>query len=178
MRSNSSCGICTSASIRIRLVADRVALIDPALLGRIAAVPVRTDRVVAGHDIYPVSVQLHGERPDPLTIDERVDAYEAEARRWHARYARPFWVSETSNLGLPVADGPRWLAALVGALDRMDRDGLPVRGICWYSRGDQYDWHTALTRPVGEVTEVGLFDATRRPRPVADAYAALAGARA
>jgi len=160
------------------LVADRVALIDPALLGRIAAVPVRTDRVVAGHDIYPVSVQLHGERPDPLTIDERVDAYEAEARRWHARYARPFWVSETSNLGLPVADGPRWLAALVGALDRMDRDGLPVRGICWYSRGDQYDWHTALTRPVGEVTEVGLFDATRRPRPVADAYAALAGARA
>jgi len=31
-----------------------------------------------------------------------------------------------------------------------------------------------LARPVGEVTEVGLYDASRRPRPVAQAYAALA----
>jgi beta-glucosidase/6-phospho-beta-glucosidase/beta-galactosidase len=158
-------------------VADRVTTIEPSVLRRIDAVPLRTDRVVAGHDLYPVSVQLHGARDDPLTIDERVAAYEDEARRWHARYGRAFWVSETSNLGLPVADGPRWLDALVAALDGLAADGLPVRGICWYSRGDQYDWHTALTRPVGEVTEVGLFDADRRPRPVADLYAALARAR-
>jgi hypothetical protein len=159
------------------LVADRMALVEPALLDRIAAVPLRTDRVVAGHDFYPVSVQLHGTRDEPLTVDERVTAYEAEARRWHARYGRAFWVAETSNLSLPVADGPLWLDALVAALDRMVVDGLPVRGICWYSRGDQFDWDSALTRPVGEVTEVGLFDADRRSRPVADAYAALARAR-
>jgi hypothetical protein len=51
--------------------------------------------------------------------------------------------------------------------------GLPVRGLCWYSRGDQYDWDTALSQPVGRVTEVGLFDAERRPRDVASAFAAL-----
>ena len=34
-----------------------------------------------------------------------------------------------------------------------------------------------LTRPVGEVTEVGLFDVDRRPRPVAAAFAALAADR-
>jgi hypothetical protein len=156
------------------LVEGHFGLIDAALLRRLEAVPIRTERVVAGHDLYPVSVQLHGSRDAPLTIAERVGAYVDEARRWHARYGRAFWVAETSNLGLPVDDGPRWLDALTGALDRLRDDGLPVRGICWYSRGDQFDWHTALTRPVGEVTEVGLFDAARRPRPVAAAYADLA----
>jgi hypothetical protein len=122
-------------------------------------------------------VHVHGVRADPLTVAERVAAYDAEARRWHARYGRPFWVAETSNLGLAVEDGPRWLDAVVAALDALRADGLPARGICWYSRGDQYDWHTMLTRPVGEVTEVGLFDAERRPRPVAGAYARLARSR-
>ena len=68
---------------------------------------------------------------------------------------------------------------LVGGGGRRGRPGvaargLPVRGICWYSRGDQYDWDTALTVPIGTVTEVGLFDAQRHPRPVAQHYAALA----
>jgi len=62
-------------------------------------------------------------------------------------------------------------------LDRLTAAGRPVRGVCWYSRGDQYDWDTALVEPVGKVTEVGLFDAARRPRPVADAYARLAAER-
>jgi hypothetical protein len=143
------------------------------VLDRIATRTVGHERVVAGHDMYPVSVSVHGTRPEPLTIEERVAAYDVEARRWHARYGRAFWVAETSNLGLTVEDGPRWLDALLGVLDSMRADGLPVRGVCWYSRGDQYDWHTMLTRPVGEVTEVGLFDAHRRPRPVAERFAAL-----
>jgi beta-glucosidase/6-phospho-beta-glucosidase/beta-galactosidase len=156
------------------LVAGLLDAVDGSILDRVAALPVGTERVVAGHDMYPVSVHVHGDRTEPLTIDERVGAYDTEARRWHERYGRPFWVAETSNLGLAVDDGPRWLDALVGVLDAMASDGLPVRGICWYSRGDQYDWHTMLTNPVGEVTEVGLFDAERRPRAVAAAYAALA----
>jgi hypothetical protein len=144
------------------------------ILDRIDASAVATDRVVAGHDFYPVSVHVHGDPTRDLTIEERVAAYEAEARRWHARYRRPFWVAETSNLGLDVDDGVAWLTTLSATLDRMRSDGLPVRGVCWYSRGDQYDWHTMLTRPVGEVTRVGLFDDQRRARPVAEAYAALA----
>jgi hypothetical protein len=149
-------------------------LIEATVLDRIRAIPAGTDRVVAGHDFYPVSVTVHGDPSRRLTIDELVAAYEAEARVWHARYDRHFWVAETSNLGLDVDEGVTWLTALTAALDRLRADGLPVRGICWYSRGDQYDWHTMLTRPVGEITKVGLFDDRRRPRPVAEAYSALA----
>ncbi|MFN8024719.1 MAG: family 1 glycosylhydrolase [Acidimicrobiales bacterium] len=159
-------------------VADAVGLIDTGVLARIHELAGRHPRVVAGHDMYPVSVKVHGGRSVPLTIDDRVDAYEREARAWYERYQQPFWVAETSNLGLAVDDGPTWLARLTAAIDRMRADGLPVHGICWYSRGDQYDWHTMLTRPVLEVTEVGLFDVDRRPRAVAAAYAALAAARA
>lgn len=155
-------------------VADVFDVVDADVLDRIAALGGPVERVVAGHDVYPVSVTVHGDRPEPLTIEDRVDAYEREARAWHARYGRPFWVAETSNLGLAVEDGAVWLDRLVGCLDRLRADGLPGRGLCWYSRGDQYDWHTMLTRPIGEVTEVGLFDADRSPRPVAAAYAALA----
>jgi hypothetical protein len=148
--------------------------VDRDVLDRIAAHPVGADRVIAGHDFYPVSVHVHGTRPERLTVDERVAAYDQEARRWHRRYGRPFWVAETSNLGLPASDGTAWLAALVRTLENLQFDGLPARGLCWYSRGDQYDWHSMLTRPVGEVTEVGLFDAQRSPRPVARAFAELA----
>lgn len=152
-------------------------VVDGATLDRIGdlvgTVPV--DRIVAGHDIYPVSVTAHGRRAErPVTIADRVAAYDATARAWYDRYRVPFWVSETSNLSLPVDDGIAWLGALVGTLDALRTDGLPVHGICWYSRGDQFDWDTALTVPVGAITEVGLFDAARNPRPVAAAYADLA----
>jgi hypothetical protein len=157
-------------------VAD-VDRVDPAILGRIETLAGPVERVVAGHDFYPVSVTVHGERSDPLTIEERVAAYVREATAWYERYRRPFWVAETSNLGLRVDDGPIWLAQLVAALDLLRADGLPARGLCWYSRGDQVDWQTMLTRPVGDITEVGLFDAQRRARPVAADFARLATER-
>ena len=92
-----------------------------------ASIPV--DRVVAGHDIYPVSVAAHGSRAErPLTITDRIEAYDREARRWHERYHRPFWVSETSNLGLPVSDGPAWLEALVAELDQLHADACRCAG--------------------------------------------------
>ncbi|MGZ6997953.1 MAG: family 1 glycosylhydrolase [Acidimicrobiia bacterium] len=158
-------------------VADVVEVVDESVLSRIGALAGVADRVVAGHDFYPVSVQVHGSRDEPLTIDERLAGYEREARAWFDRYRRPFWVAETSNLGLAVDEGTRWLEGLVAVLDRLRLDGLPAHGLCWYSRGDQYDWHTMLTRPVGEVTEVGLFDAERVARPVAAAISRLAADR-
>lgn len=152
------------------VVADSIQSRIEALVG---VVP--PDRIIAGHDIYPVSVTAHGRRAGrPLSIADRVRAYEDEATAWHERYQVPFWVSETSNLGLPVDQGSEWLAALTASLDTLAASGLPVRGICWYSRGDQYDWDTALMSPIGTVTEVGLFDAQRHPRPVAQHYATLA----
>lgn len=152
-------------------------VVSESVLGRLADLAPGTpaDRVVAGHDIYPVSIATHGTRSErPVTIADRVDAYETEARDWYERYQRPFWVAETSNLGLPVDDGVAWLSALTDGIDRLIAAGLPARGICWYSRGDQYDWDSALTLPVGRVTEVGLFDAARRARSVAASYTTLA----
>jgi hypothetical protein len=60
----------------------------------------------------------------------------------------------------------------------MRGEGLPVRGLCWYSRGDQYDWDSGLTVPVGKVTEVGLFTADRRSRAVANLMRKLATSHA
>lgn len=122
-----------------------------------------------------MSVTPHGTRSHrQLSITDRVAAYKAEAVAWFERYQVPFWVSETSNLGLPVVEGSEWLGALTTSLVTLRDGGLPVRGICWYSRGDQYDWDTALTVPVGSITEVGLLDAHRNARPVAQRYALLA----
>jgi hypothetical protein len=155
------------------VVADAVLTRIDDLVGVVPA-----DRIVAGHDFYPVSVTAHGTRAGrPVTVAERVGAYEREAAEWHDRYGTAFWVAETSNLGLPVDQGVEWLDELVAGLDRLSAVGLPVRGVCWYSRGDQFDWHTALARPVGEVTEVGLFDVARQARPVAGAFAELARSR-
>ncbi len=122
------------------------------------------DGVVAGHDYYPVSVPADGR------------SYAALARDFHRRYGVPFMVAETSNLGLEPEEGPAWLEALYAEGMALRDEGLPFVGICWYSRGDQHDWHTTLTRPVLEVTPVGLFDIERRPRPAAAAFRRLAGA--
>ena len=152
-------------------------VVDPAVLDRLGELAgvVPRDRIVAGHDIYPVSVTAHGARAQrPVTIADRVTAYESTAAEWFKRYQVPFWVSETSNLSLPVEQGGEWLDALTAGLTRLTAQGLPVRGICWYSRGDQFDWDSALTVPVGAVTSVGLFDAQRVARPVARAYGELA----
>jgi hypothetical protein len=109
-----------------------------------------------------------------LTGHDRIAAWEAVARCFAERYDVPIWVAETSNLGLAVEDGPVWLTELAAACGRLRTSGVDVRGICWYSRGDQLDWDRALVPPAGEVTTVGLFDLERRPRPVADTFAALA----
>ncbi len=130
-----------------------------------------TEHLIAGHDVYPTSVYVVGDDRASLTIADRLDAYVAEARRWYERYRVPFWVAETSNLSLPVADQSVWLDAMVEGLEGLRADGVPVRGLCWYSRGDQYDWQTLLMEPTGAVTEVGLFDAERRARPVAARWA-------
>lgn len=150
--------------------------IDARQLARIDALAVRDGHhVIAGHDVYPAALKRHGVSdpalPDPHTV---AATYDDEARRWHARYGLDHWIAETSNLGYgPEAQVP-WLDAIAGVVDALQADGIPHRGLCWYSRGDQFDWHTALTVPIGEITPVGLFTQDRVARPSAAAFAALA----
>lgn len=72
------------------------ARVPDALRSRIDELATNTN-VVMGHDLYPVSVM-----GEDLTIGTRLDAYERWATEWHVRYRTPFWVAETSNLGLDV----------------------------------------------------------------------------
>ena len=127
-----------------------------------------THQTIAGHDFYPTSIRTTRGEPLDWSIDDRVGFGIAELRVWHARYGVPFWISETSNLSLPVSEQQHWLTALSAGLGRLLDDDVPVRGLCWYSRGDQFDWGTALANPTGAVTEVGLFDVHRNRRAVAD----------
>ena len=147
--------------------------VDIALLERIRSLAV-TDRVIAGLDFYPTSVLPVGGASPEWSINERVAFAATEFRRWYERYDVPFWVAETSNLSLGVDDQIPWLLSLTHELRGLRHDGLPVRGLCWYSRGDQFDWQTELVNPKGAVTEVGLFDVRRWPRPVAATFARLA----
>jgi hypothetical protein len=142
-------------------IAGAVDRLDDELRSRLRALAFR-DGVIAGHDYYPVSVPADGR------------SYAALAREFHGRYGVPFMVAETSNLGLEPEEGPAWLEQLYAEGMALRAEGLPFVGICWYSRGDQHDWHTTLTRPVLEVTPVGLFDLERRPRPAASTFRRLA----
>ena len=147
--------------------------VDDRILERIHSLTVR-DQLVAGLDIYPISVMnVGGDRPD-WSVDDLIELSVAEIESWHRRYEQPFWIAETSNLTLPLDQQIPWLDAFANGLARLRHDGRPARGLCWYSRGDQFDWQTALTEPVGAVTEVGLFDNARRPRPVAARFTELA----
>jgi hypothetical protein len=146
--------------------------VDDAVLERIAALAV-DDGLIAGHDLYPVSVRT-APGADPA-VEELVAIGRDELALWHDRYDVPFWIAETSNLGLHLDEQITWLDTLTGACRSLRDEGRPVRGLCWYSRGDQFDWQTMLTEPTGAVTEVGLFDTERRPRAVAARFAELAG---
>ena len=148
--------------------------VDDAVRARIADLAIR-DGLIAGHDFYPSSVRSVTTPPE-WDVDELVAIGSAELTLWHDRYQQPFWISETSNLSLPLADQARWLTTLTAELASLRRRGLPVRGLCWYSRGDQFDWDTLLVDPTGSVTEVGLFDTDRVRRPLADIFGRLAAA--
>ena len=104
--------------------------------------------MVAGHDFYPISIADPPGEPGPSRA-VRLDAYRRWATRWWERYRVDFWVAETSNLGLAVAEQTAWLDEFLAGLDAMRADGLPVRGLCWYSRGDQFDWQTGLVEMLG-----------------------------
>ena len=47
---------------------------------------------------------------------------------------------------------------------------MPLVGFTWYGLTDQADWNIALSRPLGNVNPVGLFDLNRDVRPVGLSY--------
>ena len=69
-----------------------------------------------------------------------------------------------------AAEAPAWLWRQWHNVQLIRESGVPVIGFTWYSLQDQVDWDIGLSRSIGNVNPVGLFDLNRDPRPVAEAY--------
>ncbi len=93
------------------------------------------------------------------------------ASQYHERYGHRMMHTETNRMD--ARDGPRWLLRQWHNVDLFRRSGAPVVGFTWYSLIDQIDWDIGLSRAVGTVNPVGLFDLNRDPRPVGLAYRRL-----
>jgi hypothetical protein len=66
-----------------------------------------------------------------------------------------------------------WLWRQWHNVELIRKAGVPVVGFTWYSLTDQIDWDIAISRPIGNVTPVGLFDLNRDVRGVGLAYKQL-----
>jgi len=88
--------------------------------------------------------------------------------QYYKRYRRPVMHTETNTTDAEQA--PNWLWRQWHNVQLIRQNGVPVIGFTWYSLQDQVDWNIGLSKALGNVFPVGLFDLNRDPRPVAQAY--------
>jgi hypothetical protein len=109
-----------------------------------------------------------------INSDERPEAlgelfgWYVITRQYYDRYRRPLMHTETNCQD--AAEAPAWLWRQWHNVRLMRSSGIPVLGFTWYSLVDQVDWDIGLSKPLGNVNPVGLFDLNRDARPVAQAY--------
>ena len=124
-------------------------------------------RAILGLDYYEWNEKL-------INSDGRIEGL-GELFGWYVitmqyfkRYRRLIMHTETNT---PDADeAPNWLWRQWHNVRLIREDGVPVVGFTWYSLLDQIDWNIGLSKPLGNVFPVGLYDLNRDPRPVALAY--------
>lgn len=128
------------------------------------------ERIVMGNDFYERNEQIvvpgGGFKPA-----NEVFGWAVITRQYYERYRRPVMHTETNVLDAEHA--PRWLWKEFFNVRYLREQGVPVLGFTWYSLIDQVDWDSALTKDLGMVNPLGLYDLQRRPRPVAAAYREL-----
>lgn len=132
------------------------------------------DGAIVGHDYYSGN-EHEVFAPGRSRVRRPLDGYASLARELHARLGLPFFLAETNR---ETDEALGWLAGVWNDALALRADGLPIRGVCWYSLTDQVDWDTALAEVNGRVNPLGLVDLERRLRPVGIAYGALAEAAA
>ncbi|HEX6125366.1 MAG TPA: family 1 glycosylhydrolase [Pyrinomonadaceae bacterium] len=88
--------------------------------------------------------------------------------QYYKRYRRLIMHTETNTAD--AEEAPNWLWRQWHNVRLIRQDGVPVVGFTWYSLLDQIDWNIGLSKPLGNVFPVGLYDLNRDPRPVALAY--------
>jgi hypothetical protein len=108
---------------------------------------------------------------DSIASAEDVLGWYHITKAYYDRYHKPVMHTETNVFDADEA--PTWLWKQWINVLRMRADGVPVLGFTWYSLIDQVDWDAELTEKRGHVNPCGLYDLSRKPRPVASAYRAL-----
>jgi beta-glucosidase/6-phospho-beta-glucosidase/beta-galactosidase len=125
------------------------------------------ERSILGVDYYEWNEKLINSDGRPEMLGELFGWY-VITQQYYQRYKRPVMHTETNT---PDAEeAPNWLLRQWHNVELIRRDGVPVVGFTWYSLQDQVDWDIGLTRALGNVFPVGLFDLNREPRSVAQAY--------
>ncbi|HET7028069.1 MAG TPA: hypothetical protein VFI28_10310 [Candidatus Limnocylindrales bacterium] len=125
---------------------------------------------IVGHDYYAGNEHVLF-APGRSHVREPLEGYASVARDYHARLGLPFFLAETNR---ESGHAVEWLGAVWNDVLALRAEGLPIRGVCWYSLTDQVDWDTALAEANGRVNSLGLVDLDRRLRPVGRAYRELA----
>jgi beta-glucosidase/6-phospho-beta-glucosidase/beta-galactosidase len=125
------------------------------------------DRCVLGIDYYEWNEKLINSEHHAETLGELFGWY-VITKQYYDRYRRPLMHTETNCQD--AKEAPAWLWRQWHNVQLMRRSGIPVIGFTWYSLVDQVDWNIGLSRSMGNVNPVGLFDLNRDPRPVAQAY--------
>jgi beta-glucosidase/6-phospho-beta-glucosidase/beta-galactosidase len=125
------------------------------------------EHAVLGVDYYQWNEKLINSDGRPEALGELFGWYVITSQ-YHERYRRPVMHTETNCTD--AAEAPAWLWRQWHNVQLIRHSGVPVTGFTWYSLQDQVDWDIGLSRAIGNVNPVGLFDLNRDPRPVAEAY--------
>ena len=124
-------------------------------------------RAILGLDYYEWNEKLINSDGNIEGLGELFGWY-VITMQYYKRYRRLIMHTETNT---PDAeDAPNWLWRQWHNVRLIRQDGVPVVGFTWYSLLDQIDWNIGLSKPLGNVFPVGLYDLNRDPRPVALAY--------
>lgn len=124
-------------------------------------------RSILGVDYYEWNEKLINSDVQPENLGELFGWY-VIAEQYFKRYRRPLMHTETN--APDALEAPKWLWRQWHNVQLIRHSGVPVVGFTWYSLQDQIDWNIGLSRALGNVFPVGLFDLNRDPRPVAQAY--------
>jgi beta-glucosidase/6-phospho-beta-glucosidase/beta-galactosidase len=125
------------------------------------------EQAILGVDYYRWNEKLINSEGRPEALGELFGWYVITSQ-YYQRYRRPVMHTETNCPD--AAEAPAWLWRQWHNLQLIQQSGVPVTGFTWYSLQDQVDWDIGLSRAVGNVNPVGLYDLNRDPRPVAEAY--------
>jgi beta-glucosidase/6-phospho-beta-glucosidase/beta-galactosidase len=125
------------------------------------------DRCVLGIDYYEWNEKLINSNGRSESLGELFGWY-VITKQYYDRYRRPLMHTETNCQDAKQA--PAWLWRQWHNVQLMRHSGIPVVGFTWYSLIDQVDWNVGLSRSLGTVNPVGLYDLNRDPRPAAQAY--------